>query len=107
MYKTTKLQENVRLGKTWLIESCVIYSTVTVVYRPHNNPMATLKSIGRKIAQIRVKQKLTQEDLAGMAEIDRSFLSYIENGRKNFSVEMMLKICKVLEIEPDDLFKKK
>jgi transcriptional regulator with XRE-family HTH domain len=66
--------------------------------------MATLKSIGRKIAQERVKQRLTQEDLAGMAEIDRSFLSYIENGRNNFSVEMLLKICKELKINPQKVF---
>lgn len=66
--------------------------------------MANIRSIGRKIAQERVRQKLTQEDLAGMAEIDRSFLSYIENGRKNFSVEMLLKIAKVLSVHPSRLF---
>jgi transcriptional regulator with XRE-family HTH domain len=66
--------------------------------------MANIKTIGRKIAQERVKQKLTQEDLAGMAELDRSFLSYIENGRKNFSVEMLLKIAKVLGVHPSHLF---
>ena len=66
--------------------------------------MATLKSIGRKIAQERTRQKLTQEDLAGMAEIDRSFLSYIENGRKNFSIEMLFSICKALGIHPGRVF---
>ena len=66
--------------------------------------MANIKSIGGKIARERVRQALTQEDLAGMAEIDRSFLSYIENGRKNFSVEMLLKIAKVLNVHPSDFF---
>ena len=75
-----------------------------MVYITHNARMANIKSIGRKIAQERVRQKLTQEDLAGMAEIDRSFLSYIENGRKNFSVEMLLKIAEVLDIPPSSLF---
>ena len=75
-----------------------------MVYIPHNVRMANIKSIGRKIAQERVRQKLTQEDWAGMAEIDRSFLSYIENGRKNFSVEMLLKLAKVLKINPARLF---
>jgi transcriptional regulator with XRE-family HTH domain len=67
--------------------------------------MATLKSIGTKIAQERTRQKLSQEDLAGLVEMDRSFLSYIENGRKNFSVDMLLKISKLLKIEPSILFK--
>lgn len=65
--------------------------------------MATLRSIGRKIAQERLDLGLTQEDLAGMAEIDRSFLSYIENGRKNFSVGMLLNIATVLKIKPTKL----
>lgn len=62
--------------------------------------MATMKSIGRKIAQERVRQKLTQEDLAGLAEIDRSMLSYIENARKNFSVAILLKIARALDRPP-------
>lgn len=67
--------------------------------------MASLKDIGRRIAQERVKKKLTQEDLAGIVEMDRSFLSYIENGHKNFSVEMLLRIADALEVAPEDLFK--
>lgn len=66
--------------------------------------MATLKSIGRKIAQERTRQQLTQEDLAGMAEIDRSFLSYIENGRKNFSVDMLLRLSKALNTKAVKFF---
>lgn len=66
--------------------------------------MVNIKSIGRKIAQARIKQNLSQEDLAGMVEMDRSFLSYIENGRKNFSVEMLLRIAKVLNIQPAKFF---
>ncbi len=66
--------------------------------------MATLKTIGRKIAQERLRQQLTQEDLAGMAEIDRTMLSYIENGRNNFSIAMLLKIAAALKISPKTLF---
>lgn len=66
--------------------------------------MATLQSIGRKIAQERTKQGLTQEDLAGMVEMDRSFLSYIENGRKNFSVEVLIRVCRALKIKPSIVF---
>ncbi len=66
--------------------------------------MVSLKTIGRKIAQERVKKGLTQEDLAGMAELDRSFLSYIENGHKNFSVDMLLRIAKALGLNPTRLF---
>ncbi len=65
--------------------------------------MTSLKSIGQKIAYERVKQKITQEDLAGMVEMDRSFLSYIENGHNNFSIEVLLKIAEALEVKSSKL----
>ncbi|MBU0800333.1 MAG: helix-turn-helix domain-containing protein, partial [Alphaproteobacteria bacterium] len=43
------------------------------------------KEIGQRILAFRKAQKLTQEDLAGLAQIDRSHLSEIENGYKNVS----------------------
>lgn len=61
------------------------------------------KQIGKKIAALRKKQGMTQEDLAGAAEIDRSFLSEIENGHKNLSVETLKKIADALGIKPSKL----
>ena len=65
--------------------------------------MTTLKSIGTKIAEARKKTGVTQEDLAGMAEIDRSYLSEIENGHKNMSVMSLLKIAAALKVKPSFL----
>lgn len=61
------------------------------------------KQIGKRIATARKKQGMTQEDLAGAAEIDRSFLSEIENGHKNLSVETLKKIADALSIKPSKL----
>lgn len=61
--------------------------------------MSILVSIGRKIAKIRHEQGLTQEDLAGLAEMDRSYLSEIENGKKNLSVTTLVKISKSLKTD--------
>ncbi|MCK5374384.1 MAG: helix-turn-helix transcriptional regulator [Alphaproteobacteria bacterium] len=70
--------------------------------------MDDLKIIGRNIARIRTQKKLSQEDLCGIADIDRSYLSEIENGHKNFSVRVFLKIARSLDIPPENLlqFKK-
>jgi len=54
--------------------------------------------IGQRIREIRKNNGLTQEDLAGLAEIDRSFLSEIENGHKNISVEILKKIADALKV---------
>lgn len=61
--------------------------------------MAIEKEIGQRIVKLRKQQKLTQEDLAGLAEIDRSYLSEIENGYKNISVQTLKKIADALEIK--------
>lgn len=66
--------------------------------------MSILKAIGRKIALVRHQRKMTQEDLAGDAEINRAFLSNIENGRANFTIEMLVKISKALKVNPKELF---
>ncbi len=65
--------------------------------------MITLKSIGQNIVACRKQRNLTQEDLAGKAELDRSYLSEVENGHKNLSVTTLLKIADALDVPPSKL----
>lgn len=65
--------------------------------------MTTLKNIGQKIAGLRRAKDITQEDLAGLAEMDRSYLSEIENGHKNLSVMSLIKIADALKVRPSKL----
>lgn len=65
------------------------------------------KEIGKTIARIRFQRKLSQEDLAGKAEIDRSYLSEIENGHKNMSVRTLKKIAQALGVKISTLFGEK
>jgi len=65
--------------------------------------MKELKNIGRNIVKYRKKQGMTQEDLCGAADIDRSYLSEVENGKANVSVEMLVKISDALECMLEDL----
>ncbi len=48
--------------------------------------------IGQRIKEIRTGKNLTQEAVAFKAEIDRSFMNHVENGRRNVSVETLEKI---------------
>lgn len=65
--------------------------------------MATLESIGRKIALIRADKKMSQEDLSGESDIARNYISRIENGKVAFSIPVLLKIAKALKVEPSVL----
>jgi transcriptional regulator with XRE-family HTH domain len=61
------------------------------------------QEIGHLIAKLRKQAGLTQEDLAGKAEIDRSYLSEIESGKKNISIKMLKKIAKALDVKASKL----
>ena len=72
----------------------------------NNLAMATLETIGRKIALLRAQQHMSQEDLAGAAEINRGYISRIENGHVAFSIPVLLKIAEALSVNPEEFFKR-
>lgn len=74
-----------------------------VGFRQQIDLMQDLKAIGKNIIRLRKAKGLTQEDLAGAAEVDRSYLSEIENGHKNFSMDILAKIAKALGATPNDV----
>ena len=45
---------------------------------------------GTTIRQLRIQNGYTQENLAKMLNIDRSFFSYIESGKRGCSVDLLL-----------------
>lgn len=61
--------------------------------------MEQLKTIGKNIVRIRKEKKMTQEDLCGLAQIDRSYLSEIENGKMNVTIKALIKIADALDIK--------
>ena len=65
--------------------------------------MKELKKIGQNIARIRKERGLTQEDLCGVAEIDRSYLSEIENGKMNVTIKSLVTIAKSLKCDLSDI----
>lgn len=59
--------------------------------------MKELDIIGKNISRLRAEQQLTQEDLSGMAEIDRGFISNLENSRANCLHQNTRHNCKLPE----------
>lgn len=60
--------------------------------------------IGKTVKAIRIKQGLSQEDLAGLCEVDRSYISMIEVGRNEPSVSKIFELCAGLKIKPSSFF---
>lgn len=63
-----------------------------------------LAKIGAKIASRRKQLKLTQEDLAYDADIDRTYVGYVENGKQNITISMLIKFARALDLELKDFF---
>lgn len=63
-----------------------------------------LEKIGQKISARRKELSLTQEALAYMADIDRTYIGYVENGRQNITLSMLNKFAKALKLDIKDFF---
>jgi transcriptional regulator with XRE-family HTH domain len=59
--------------------------------------------IGQKIKTLRKEYNWSQEDLAYNADIDRSYIGYIENGKYNVTIKKLLQISEALQIDIIDL----
>ncbi|HEY8390663.1 MAG TPA: helix-turn-helix transcriptional regulator [Clostridia bacterium] len=62
-------------------------------------------AIGNNIKKYRIAQKMTQKELAEKANISRSYLADVENGRYNPSIEVLRAIAQALNIPIDEFFK--
>ena len=62
------------------------------------------EKVGQKIKQIRNEKGLSQEKLALKAEIDRTYLAGVEQGKRNPSIKSLEKIVEALGISFQDLF---
>lgn len=63
-----------------------------------------LLTLGCKIRELRKQKNLSQEVFADKANIERAYFGYIERGKKNISIILLMRIAKVLEVSPSDLF---
>jgi transcriptional regulator with XRE-family HTH domain len=62
------------------------------------------QKVGARIRELRNKMGLSQEALSFKADVDRTYMTDVENGRRNISIENLEKIIKALEISIPDFF---
>lgn len=63
-----------------------------------------LVAIGRRVRAVRRYRDITQEQLAGEVGTSRARLSNIERGRVNMTIGTVVRLCRVLDIDPWALF---
>lgn len=68
-----------------------------------NRQDALLVALGAAIRRIRLEKKISQENLALIAEVDRSYVGRVERGDNNIAVLTLNRIAVALEISLTEL----
>lgn len=58
---------------------------------------------GKRVREKRLELRLSQEKLANIANIDRTYLPGIETGKRNVSLAVAEKLAKALNVQLKDL----
>ena len=66
-------------------------------------PSLLLLKFGKQVRKFRLSKKLSQEDLADLADLHWTYISGIERGIRNISLKNIAKISKALEVKLKNL----
>jgi transcriptional regulator with XRE-family HTH domain len=62
-----------------------------------------LSKFGKKVQYVRNEQKISQERLAELSELDRTYISSVERGQRNISILNIIKIADALGVTANSL----
>lgn len=68
------------------------------------SPDIILKDFGLHLKQIRTTRNLSQEKLAHIADLDRTYISGVERGIRNISLINIVRLAEALKVPPSELF---
>ena len=63
------------------------------------------KKLGANIKRIRLRRKMTQGDICRKLNMDRSYMSAIEGGKKNITIAKLDELASALDVSVDELLK--
>ncbi len=63
-----------------------------------------LKDFGSHLKEIRISKGLSQEALSLISDLDRTYISGIERGRRNISLINIFRLAEALDITAPELF---
>jgi transcriptional regulator with XRE-family HTH domain len=63
------------------------------------------KKLGKNLKKIRTQKSITQSEIAKRLNVDRSFVSNLENGKTNPTLSTITKLAQVLKVSVNELLK--
>lgn len=91
----------------------LVFIALSLTYKSHSSIILTLvrlinmdlKCVGERIRFLRTNNlKLSQEDFAKSIELDRTYLSRVEAGKQNLTLDMLFRICEGLKVSLKEFF---
>jgi len=67
--------------------------------------MEILQRFGLRIKTLRQEKGLSQEKLAEIADLHRTYINLVESGKRNISLKNINKLSKALGVSIQELFK--
>jgi transcriptional regulator with XRE-family HTH domain len=64
----------------------------------------TREALGRTVRLRRRELGLSQEELAARAGLDQAYISHVEGGRRNVSIDNLTRLALALDVAVADLF---
>lgn len=68
------------------------------------DPEELVVLVGRRVAELRLKRRLTQETLAERAHVSSRYVQKIEAGEENLTIVTLAKMANALRVSVPDLF---
>lgn len=69
----------------------------------NNTTPKSRKIFARNLREIRIKQGLSQEELADIAGLHRTYVGSVERGERNISIDNMERLASALKINIQEL----
>ncbi len=63
------------------------------------------EKLGRNLKRIRTRKAISQGDIARSLGVSRGFISNIENGKTNPTLETIARLAKAVRVSSDELLK--
>lgn len=62
------------------------------------------QTVGKRVKELRNKIGLSQEELADIAQLDRTYITSVERGKRNISIVNVEKLAKALQVSLAEFF---
>jgi transcriptional regulator with XRE-family HTH domain len=64
---------------------------------------AVIRAVAANVRQARKSIGISQEDLAFAAEVDRTYVSQVERGKRNITIVVLARLARALRTTPAEL----